>query len=123
MSYIFLILVIAAVVAVLAIAMFTNFRLDDEQYDRLKWVVIRWSYLVTFIGLIVKTFEVPFGMETVILVGGIGAMLSGLLGISTQAYENMQRIIKTEDHDEDQALMAEAMLEEDEQQIINNGEE
>ena len=122
MSYIFLILVIAVVAAVLTIAMFTNFRLDDEHYDRLKWVVIRWSYLVTFIGLIVKTFAVPYGMETVILVGGIGAMLAGLLGISNQAYENMQRIINTEDHDEDQKLMAEAMLEEDEQQIIN-GEE
>ena len=122
MSYIFLILVIAAVAAVLAIAMFTNFRLDDEHYDRLKWIVIRWSYLVTFIGLIVKTFAVPYGMETVILVGGIGAMLAGLLGISNQAYENMQRIINTEDHNEDQTLMAEAMLEEDEQQIIN-GEE
>lgn len=122
MSYIFLISVIAAVAAVLAIAMFTNFRLDDEHYDRLKWVVIRWSYLVTFIGLIVKTFAVPYGMETVILVGGIGAMLAGLLGISNQAYENMQRIINTEDHNEDQALMAEAMLEEDERQIIN-GEE
>lgn len=122
MRYIFLILVIAAVAAVLAIAMFTNFRLDDEHYDRLKWVVIRWSYLVTFIGLIVKTFAVPYGMETVILVGGIGAMLAGLLGISNQAYENMQRIINTEDHNEDQALMAESMLEEDERQIIN-GEE
>ena len=122
MSYIFLILVIAVVAAVLTIAMFTNFRLDDEHYDRLKWVVIRWSYLVTFIGLIVKTFAVPYGMETVILVGGLGAMLAGLLGISNQAYENMQRIINTEDHDEDQKLMAEAMLEEDEQQIIN-GEE
>ena len=61
-------------------------------------------------------------METVILVGGLGAMLAGLLGISNQAYENMQRIINTEDHNEDQALMAEAMLEEDERQIIN-GEE
>lgn len=122
MSYLFLILVIAVVAAVLAIAMFTNFRLDDEHYDRLKWIVIRWSYLVTFIGLVVKTFAVPYGAETVILVGGIGAMLAGLLGISNQAYENMQRIINTEDHDEDQELMAEAMLEEDEQQIIN-GEE
>lgn len=122
MSYTFLILVIAAVAAVLAVAVFTNFRLDDEHYDRLKWVVIRWSYLVTFIGLIVKTFAVPYGMETVILVGGLGAMLAGLLGISNQAYENMQRIINTEDHNEDQALMAEAMLEEDERQIIN-GEE
>ena len=119
MKYTFLISVIAAVAAVLTIAMFTNFRLDDEHYDRLKWVVIRWSYLVTFIGLIVKTFAVPYGMETVILVGGIGAMLAGLLGISNQAYENMQRIINTEDHNENQALMAEAMLEEDERQIIN----
>lgn len=114
MNYIFLIIVIAIVIAVLVIATFTKFRLDDEQYDRLKWVVIRWSYLTTFIGLIAKTFDLPYGVETVTIVAGIGAMLAGLLGISTQSYQETQRITKIEDHQENQLQMAEDMLEEDE---------
>ena len=118
MNYIFLFSVIAIVIAVLVIAAFTNFRLDDEHYDRLKWVVIRWSYLVTFIGLIAKTFSIPHGMETVIVVGGIGAMLAGLLGISNRAYNDTQRIMANEDHSENQMLMAEDMLEEDEQRMV-----
>lgn len=118
MKYIFFISVVAIVFIVLAVAMFTNFRLDDEHYDRLKWVVIRWSYLVTFIALIVKTFDIAYGIETVTIVAGIGAMLAGLLGISNQAYEHTQRIIANEDHKENQLKMAEDMLEEDEQRMV-----
>lgn len=87
MEYTFLILVLAIVVIVLAIASFTNFALDNEHYDRLKWIVIRWAYLVTFIALIVKTFEIPYGIETVTLVSGIGAMLAGLLDVSNVNYK------------------------------------
>lgn len=86
MNYLFLIVVLAVVLVVLAIASFTSFGLDDFHYDRLKWVVIRWSFLVTFIGLIVKTFDIPYGTETVTLVAGVGAMLAGLLGISNTNY-------------------------------------
>lgn len=86
MNYIFLISVVAVVLAVLVIASFTSFGLDNEHYDRLKWVVIRWSYLVTFIGIIAKTFTMPYGMETVTVVAGIGAMLAGLLGIADGNY-------------------------------------
>lgn len=86
MNYLFLIVVLAVVLVVLAIASFTSFGLDDFHYDRLKWVVIRWSFLVTFIGLIVKTFDIPYGTETVTLVAGIGACLAGLLGISNTNY-------------------------------------
>lgn len=118
MHYIFLIIVIAIVIAVLVIATFTKFRLDDEQYDRLKWVVIRWSYLTTFIGLIAKTFNLPYGVETVTVVAGIGAMLAGLLGISNQTYQETQRIVQTEDHKENQLKMAEDLLEEDEQSLV-----
>lgn len=118
MNYIFLTAVIVIVLAVLGIAMFTNFSLDDEHYDRLKWVVIRWSYLVTFIGLIAKTFNIPYGMETVTIVAGIGAMLAGLLGISNKAWEHGEYIAATEDTTENQLMMAEAMLEEDEQQMV-----
>lgn len=91
MNYAFLIIVIAIVLLVLAIASFTSFSLDDYHYDRLKWITIRWSYLVTFIGVIVKCFNMPYGVETVTIVGGIGAMLAGLLGISNDAYEARQK--------------------------------
>lgn len=86
MNYIFLISVIAVILAVLVLASFTNFGLDNEHYDRLKWIVIRWSYLVTFIGIVAKTFNMPYGMETVTVVAGIGAMLAGLLGVANTNY-------------------------------------
>ena len=87
MNYIFPIAVFATIAIVLAIASFTNFELDNHHYDRLKWVVIRWSYFTTFIGLIVKTFNVPYGTETVILVAGLGAALAGFLGISKKNWD------------------------------------
>ena len=90
MNYLFLIIVLAVIVAILAVASFTNFELDSEHYDRLKWVVLRWTYLVTFLGIIVKTFDVPYGIETVTIVAGFGAMLAGLLGISITNYKGEQ---------------------------------
>lgn len=86
MNYAFLITVIAVILIILAIASFTNFELDSTHYDRLKWVVTRWDYLVVFIALIVKTFEVPYGIETVALVAGIGACLAGLMNISNKSF-------------------------------------
>ena len=82
MNYLFLIVTLVIVVAILCIAAFGKFKLTNEGYDRLKAVVIKWSYLVVFIGLIVKTFDIPYGVETVTIVAGIGAMFVGLLGIS-----------------------------------------
>ena len=68
MKYLFLIITIAVVLGVLLIATFSKFKLTDEQYDRLKAVVIKWQYLVVFIALIVKTFDVQYGIETVTIV-------------------------------------------------------
>ena len=86
MNYLFLIITVALVLAVLGIATFTKFKLDNEQYDRLKWIVVKWQYLVVFIALIVKTFEIAHGVETVTIVAGIGAMLAGLMDISNKQY-------------------------------------
>lgn len=97
MNYLFLIIVLAVVLAVIAIAMFTNFNLDNEHYDRLKWVVIRWSYFVVFVGLIAKTFNIPHGVETVTIVAGLGAMLAGLLGVSTNEYNKEMESIDEDD--------------------------
>lgn len=86
MKYLFLIITLVVIVGVLLVATFTKFRLDDEQYDRLKWVVIRWQYLVAFVALIVKLFSVSYGVETVLLVAGVGVMLAGLLGVANKNY-------------------------------------
>lgn len=86
MSYLFLIIVIAVVAVVLGIAAFTNLELDNWHYERLKWVVMRWSFLVTFIGVIVKTFQIPYGIETTTIVAALGALMAGILGISTTNY-------------------------------------
>lgn len=86
MKYLFFIITIAVVLGVLLIATFSKFKLTDEQYDRLKAVVIKWQYLVVFIALIVKTFDVQYGIETVTIVSGFGAMLAGLMGISNANY-------------------------------------
>lgn len=125
MNYLFLIVVLAVVLVVLAIASFTSFGLDDFHYDRLKWVVIRWSFLVTFIGLIVKTFDIPYGTETVTLVAGVGAMLAGLLGISNTNYmgEKMTQMFNEDllkdmlGFEEDLHEMGELESEEDEEEI------
>lgn len=101
MNYIFPIAVFATIAIVLGVASFTNFELDNYHYDRLKWVVIRWSYLVVFIGLIVKTFDIPYGTETVTLVAGLGAMLAGFLGISKSNWDG-EEIDEYEDLDGDE---------------------
>ena len=87
MKYAFLMITLIVVVGVLLVATFSNFQLSNEQYDRLKKIVLKWHYLVAFIALIVTTFNVIYGKETVTLVAGLGAMLAGLLGISNTNYE------------------------------------
>lgn len=120
MNYLFLIIVLVIVLGVLGIAAFTNFNLDNEHYDRLKWITIRWSYLVVFIGLIAKTFDIPHGTETVTIVAGIGAMLAGLLGISNNNYigEKVEKMF-----DEDALKEMFVIEEETEEEIEEDTEE
>lgn len=82
----FFLTTIGIIVAILGVAIFTQFEISDKAYDRLKWLAIRWDYLVVFIGLIVKTFDIVYGLETITIVGGIGALMAGLLGISAKNY-------------------------------------
>lgn len=102
MNYIFLVIVVLVVVAVLAIAAFTNFALDNEHFDRLKWLAMKWHYITAFVALLVKLFEFPYGMETVLVVAGIGALMAGLLGLSTKNYyaEKLQTTFNNESIEE-----------------------
>lgn len=122
MNYLFLIITLAVIAVVLLIAGFTKFRLTNEGYDRLKWLVVRWSYIVVFIALIAKTFKMPYGLETVAIVTGFGAMLAGLMGISNKNYndERMTNLLNADllkdmlGFDEDMHLMGELESEDEE---------
>lgn len=111
MNYAFLIAVVATIAVVLGIAAFSNLQLDDLHYDRLKYIVRRWSYITVFVGLLAKTFEIPHGVETVTVVAGIGAMLAGLMDISTTNWkleqpqnnfngESFERMTEVDDEEE-----------------------
>lgn len=116
MNYVFLIVTIGIIMAVLGVAAFSNFELDDKHYDRLKWLTIRWSYIVTFIGLIAKTFNMPYGVETVTVVAGIGALMAGLMGISTNNWKltQPQNSFNADSFDE---MLSEVMDDEDTEEV------
>lgn len=121
MNYLFLIVTLAIIAMVLIVAGFTKFSLTNEGYDRLKSVVQKWDYIVIFIALIVKTFNIGYGFETVTVVAGIGAMFAGLLGISNSNYvgEKTTRMFNEDllkdmlGFDEDLHLMGEMESEEE----------
>ena len=86
MKYLFLIVVLAVLaVAVTGVTLY-GVRLTNEQYDRLKGIVIKWSGITTLLGVIVATFEVPYGEQTITTVAAIGAFLAYMLGVSDKHY-------------------------------------
>ncbi len=87
MKYGFLAITLIVVIGVLIVATFSKFRLTNEEYDGLKKVVVKWHYITGFLALIVKTFDMSYGIETVAIVAGLGVMLAGLMGISNKNYE------------------------------------
>ena len=101
MNYIFLIVVIVAVVIILGIAAFSNFALDNDHYDRLKWLAMKWHYITAFVALLVKLFDFHYGSETVLIVAGIGALMAGLLGVSTHNYPDDEIAEYDDEFDED----------------------
>ena len=85
--YGFLIIVLAVLLIAVGVITFTDFKLSNEQYDRIKAVVLKWPGILTFLGVIVSTFKVPFGEETLTLVAAIGTFLAYCLGISSKVYD------------------------------------
>ena len=82
---------------------------------------MKWQYIVVFIALIVKTFDVAYGIETVTIVSGIGALLAGLMGISDINYtgEKITEVYNADllkdmlGYDEDMHLLGEKESEEE----------
>jgi hypothetical protein len=82
MKYAFLISVLAVLgIAVTAITLY-GVKLNNEQYDRLKSIVINWSAITALLGVIVATFNVSYGAETITVVAAIGVFLARCLNVS-----------------------------------------
>lgn len=61
-------------------------QLSNEQYDRLKNIVLKWPGIMTLLGVVVTVFAPPFGEETITLVAAVGAFLAYMLGVSDKKY-------------------------------------
>lgn len=85
-DYIFMIAVLVVLGLSLLVVTFCNFSLTNRQYDRLKGYVGKWPYILTFLGVIVATFQFAYGEETLTIVAAIGALLSHILGVSNKTY-------------------------------------
>ena len=73
-NYIFLIVVLAVLaVAVIGIILH-GVQLTNDQYDRLKGIVLKWSGIVTFLDVLVSTFHISYGKETITVVAAISAL-------------------------------------------------
>lgn len=99
-NYIFMISVLVILVLAMLVVTFSNFHLSNEQYDRLKAFVLNWSYLLTFLGVLVATFNFPYGEETLTVVAAIGALMARCLGVSNTNF-NSGAIVEPEDWVED----------------------
>lgn len=84
--YIFLITVLAVLAIAVVFVTLRGIKLTNEQYDRLKDIVIKWPGIVTFLGVLVSTFHFEYGNETITVVSAFGAFLAYMLGISDKQY-------------------------------------
>lgn len=85
-NYSFLITVLVVLAAAVIGVTLRGIRLTNEQYDRLKKIVLKWPGILTLLGVIVNVFHPPFGEETITVVAAIGAFLSYILGVSDKNY-------------------------------------
>ena len=96
-KYAFLIGVIVVLgIAITAITLY-GIKLNNEQYDRLKGIVIKWSAITTLLGVIVATFRVPYGAETITVVAAIGAFMARCLDVSASNYNDGAIIYEDEE--------------------------
>lgn len=86
-NYIFLIAVLVVLIASVITITFVDFKLSDDQYDKLKKIVMKWPGVVTLLGVIVSTFTFAYGEETLTLVSAIGTFLAYCLDISAKVYD------------------------------------
>lgn len=85
-NYLFLIVVLAVLAIAVTIITLYGVKLTNEQYDRLKAIVVKWSGIVTLLGVLVSTFNFSYGEETITVVAAVGAFLAYVMGVSVKNY-------------------------------------
>ena len=95
-NYAFLIAVLAVLALAILVVTFCNYELNNEQYDRLKNLVMKWPAILTFLGVLVATFHFSFGEETITVVAAIGALLARILNVSNYNYNDSGAVIESE---------------------------
>ena len=85
-NYTFLITVLVILAVAVIVITLHGVQLTNEQYDRLKKIVLKWPGILTLLGVIVNVFHPSFGEETITVVAAIGAFLSYMLGVSDKNY-------------------------------------
>ena len=101
-NYLFLISVVTILVLGLMAITFCKFQLNNDQYDRLKYVVIKWPAITAFLSVIVSTFKtIPYGVETVTIVAAIGVLLAEILNVSKKRFNEGAEVIKGDEPLED----------------------
>ena len=89
-NYIFLIVVLAVLAAAVIGITLHGVQLTNDQYDRLKGIVLKWSGIVTFLGVLVSTFHFSYGEETITVVAAAGAFMAYMLGLSNKSYNERE---------------------------------
>ena len=94
-------------------------KLSNRMYDFLKWLALTAiPGLEIFWLTIGKVWGLPYVTEIGTTIAAVGLLIATLIGVSTVQYRRNLAEVDTEDGGENQLMMAEDMLEEDEQQMI-----
>lgn len=86
-NYLFLIIVLVVLLVGVGVLTFVDFKLTDAQYDRIRNITLKWPGITTLLGVIVSTFSIPYGEETITIVSAVGAFMAYVLGISSKVYD------------------------------------
>lgn len=93
--------------------------MSNETYDTLKWLTtIVLPALGTLYFALSGIWGLPYGEQIVGTITAAVTFLGVILGISNHDYKVEQKVLDRNETDEDQLMMAEAMLEEDEQKMV-----
>ena len=93
-NFTFFIAVIAILVIAVVFITYRGLQLNNDQYDRLKAVVMKWPAIITFLGVIIATFPgISYGAETVTVVAAIGAFLAECLNVSDKSFNGGAEIL------------------------------
>lgn len=94
-------------------------KLSNKTYDFLKWfALVAIPAIEAFWLTVGEVWHFPYLTEVGATIAAVGLLIAGLLGLSAHSYNANLEQVASEDCHENQLMMAEALLEEDEIDMI-----